>query len=72
MHQKTFIRTENRCREQLFIWVNLMVLMFMRIERNNSGGIKPICKLKLRMHTVEREDLLRYLKSEHATEKKSI
>lgn len=41
-------------------------------KKNNSGVLKPICKLKFRMHTAVREDLLRYLQSEHTAEEKVI
>lgn len=32
-------------------------------KKDNRGILKPICKLKFRMHTAVREDLLRYLQS---------
>lgn len=38
-------------------------------KKNNSGVLKPICKLKCRMKTAVREDILRYLKSSNAYEK---
>lgn len=37
-------------------------------KMNNSGVLKPICKLKFKMRTAVREDLLRYLKSGSAGE----
>ena len=41
-------------------------------KKNNSGVLKPICKLKFSMHTAVREDLLRYLQSGKAMEEKAI
>lgn len=41
-------------------------------KKNNSGVLKPICKLKFRMHTAVREDLLRYLQSGNIAEEKAI
>lgn len=41
-------------------------------KKNNRGIPKPICKLKFRMHTAVREDLLRYLQSGKAVEEKAI
>lgn len=32
-------------------------------KKNNRGVLKPICKLKFKMQTAVREDLLRYLQS---------
>lgn len=32
-------------------------------KKNNKGKLRPICKLKCKMHTVVREDLLNYLQS---------
>ncbi len=37
-------------------------------KKNNSGVLKPICKLKFKMHTAVREDLLRYLQSGNTVE----
>ena len=37
-------------------------------KKNNQGVLKPICKLKFKMHTAVREDLLRYLQSENTVE----
>lgn len=39
-------------------------------KMNNRGELKPICKLKVKMHTAVREDLLRYLQSGNDTEEK--
>ena len=41
-------------------------------KKNNKGVLKPICKLKFRMHTAVREDLLRYLQSKNVTEDVAI
>ena len=41
-------------------------------KKNNRGLMKPICKLKFRMHTAVREDLLRYLQSGNEMEKEAI
>ena len=41
-------------------------------KMNNRGELKPICKLKVKMHTAVREDLLRYLQSGNDTEEKTI
>ena len=41
-------------------------------KKNNSGKLKPICKLKVRMHTAVREDLLRYLQSSVVSEDKAV
>ncbi|MBQ9277708.1 MAG: DEAD/DEAH box helicase [Lachnospiraceae bacterium] len=41
-------------------------------KMNNRGELKPICKLKVKMHTAVREDLLRYLQSGNDTEEKQI
>ena len=40
--------------------------------KNNSGVLKPICKLKFKMHTAVREDLLRYLQSGNIVEENAI
>ena len=32
-------------------------------KKNNKGQLKPICKLKFKLHNAVREDLLKYLKS---------
>lgn len=37
-------------------------------KKNNRGILKPICKLKFRMHSAVREDLLRYLQSGNVME----
>ena len=39
-------------------------------KKNNRGVLKPICKLKFKMQTAVREDLLRYLQSGKAVEEK--
>ena len=39
-------------------------------KKNNKGILKPICKLKFRMHTAVREDLLKYLQSGKTVERK--
>ena len=41
-------------------------------KKNNKGILKPICKLKFRMHTAVREDLLKYLQSGKTVEEKVI
>ena len=41
-------------------------------KKNNSGVLKPICKLKCRMKTAVREDLLRYFQSSIIEEGKVI
>lgn len=41
-------------------------------KKNNRGILKPICKLKFRMHTAVREDILRYLQSGNTMEEKVI
>lgn len=41
-------------------------------KKNNSGVLKPICKLKFKMHTAVREDLLRYLQSGNTGKEKAI
>lgn len=41
-------------------------------KKNNKGILKPICKLKFKMHTAVREDLLRYLQSGKTAEEKAI
>lgn len=41
-------------------------------KKNNNGVMKPICKLKFKMHTAVREDLLRYLQSGNTAEEKTI
>lgn len=41
-------------------------------KKNNSGIMKPICKLKFKMHTAVREDLLRYFQSSNAVEEKAL
>lgn len=41
-------------------------------KKNNMGVLKPICKLKFKMHTAVREDLLRYLQSGNTAEEKAI
>ena len=41
-----------------------------KAEKNNRGVLKPICKLKFKMQTAVREDLLRYLQSGKAVEEK--
>ena len=38
-------------------------------KKDNRDILKPICKLRFRMHTAVRDDLLRYLKSKTAEEK---
>ena len=40
-------------------------------KKNNKGILKPICKLKFRMRTSVREDLLRYLQSGNIVEEES-
>ena len=37
-------------------------------KKNNKGQLKPICKLKFKLHNAVREDLLKYLKSNLMTE----
>ena len=39
-------------------------------KKNNRGVLKPICKLKFKMQTAVREDLLRYLQSGKTMEEK--
>ena len=39
-------------------------------KKNNKGILKPICKLKFKMHTAVREDLLQYLQSKNTVEGK--
>lgn len=41
-------------------------------KKNNSGVMKPICKLKFQMHTAVREDILHYLQSRVTAEEESI
>lgn len=41
-------------------------------KKDNNGVLKPICKLKCKMHTAVREDLLRYLQSESTSEEEAI
>jgi len=41
-------------------------------KKNNSGIMKPICKLKFKMHTAVREDLLRYFQSSNVVEEQAI
>lgn len=41
-------------------------------KKNNKGIFKPICKLKFKMHTAVREDLLRYLQSRNTKDEKVI
>lgn len=37
-------------------------------KKNNKGQLKPICKLKFKLHNAVREDLLKYLKNNLMTE----
>lgn len=39
-------------------------------KKNNKGLLKPICKLKFKMHTAVREDVLKYLQSGNSLEEK--
>ncbi len=41
-------------------------------KKNNRGIYKPICKLKFKMHTAVREDLLRYLQCGNMLEEEII
>ena len=41
-------------------------------KKNNRGIMKPICKLKFKMHTAVREDLLRYFQSGNLVEDEAI
>ena len=41
-------------------------------KKNNRGVMKPICKLKVKMHTAVREDILRYLQCSNMVEEKAI
>lgn len=41
-------------------------------KKNNSGVYMPICKLKCRMKTAVREDILRYLQSSNSLEKSDV
>lgn len=41
-------------------------------KKNNKGIDKPICKLKCKMKTAVREDILRYLQSKEEVEKKVV
>lgn len=41
-------------------------------KKDNRGILRPICKLRFRMHTAVREDLLRYLQSGKTAEEKTI
>ena len=41
-------------------------------KKDNNGVLKPICKLKCKMHTAVREDLLRYLQSGSTSEEEAI
>ncbi len=41
-------------------------------KMNNKGEYKPICKLRVKMRTAVREDLLRYLQSGSDSEEKAI
>lgn len=41
-------------------------------KKNNSGVMKPICKLKFQMHTAVREDILHYLQSRVTAEEEAI
>ncbi len=41
-------------------------------KKSNRGVLKPICKLRFKMHTAVREDLLRYLQSGNTAEEKVI
>ena len=59
------------CRKQFFYMGEFDVLEAHEAEKkNNRGVLKPICKLKFKMQTAVREDLLRYLQSGKAVEEK--
>ena len=63
---------KRRMQKTIFsIWENLMSWRLMKRKRkNNRGVLKPICKLKFKMQTAVREDLLRYLQSGKTMEEK--
>ena len=49
-----------------------MLLMRMKIKKRIIEEYKPICKLKFKMHTAVREDLLRYLQCGNMLEEEII
>ena len=49
-----------------------MILTQLTTKKDNDGKLRPICKLRCRMHTAVREDLLKYLQSGDISEEEVI